>query len=98
MICRSCPKALTPTEQAHGCIRCRFCRAHRVPQKTLQAKPQGITVGSRHRFDPKGSGESWWTKYAQGDRSLHLEAEAKRRFPAGVTRQQIGPLLKPLIG
>ena len=69
-----------------------IARGRTKPKPTSR---QGISLTPRQRM-LKGSGVSWWTAFAQGDRrDAEFAAEVDRRCPGSITRREMGPTLTP---
>ena len=77
--------------------------------RSKPTRAQGITInawkahqqaqaGSRAvDVKPAKAQGSWWLRYATGPRDdARFMAETTQRHPAGVTQQEIGPMLKDL--
>jgi hypothetical protein len=81
--CRTCGGAVLAGKWRAGVRRCDACRTAE-PGRPNMAAPAPVQPAS------------WWVRYATGERSSELEAEAARRHPSSVTARVVGPLVLSL--
>lgn len=81
--CTHCNKLLSPSDVERKVAKCHRCRKWRYRQPQKPKPHQNITwQPKRAKQVGTGSGESWWTAYAHGERrGAEFQAEAERRCP-----------------